>query len=675
MNIFHSMTIRKRLFVGFLLCLLFTGISGGIGFFSLRQVQESSHKIMKEFVHHLKKQNLLSARLMPLKLMMNRIIAAQKAEELEPLRQKLSAMKQKKDSDSLKVMAFVDDLMNEKSHQLEIRKGIEVLVKSIKSDIARIDKLTMGLADDIEFNVMIEMEDSKNDLSALSSNIGSSISLIKASLLVLAKCKGIDVLLKDIVRAEEAATLSYDLNVLNETFKQIFASLSQLPDSETKAAIDKLLKKLAVSARTLCRKRQDELASLQKLNKMQMTSIREMRKIDLMMLKQGESLKNTAEKKQELSVALVRRWQRTLALIMLAAIILTLLVAALIARSINQPLSQTVEFARQLADGNLSVEIEYQGRDEIGQLVDALNSMVVNLRQMIKNIIKGMESLSSSSTQLLEISGQMATGAENMVGKSNNVAGAVEEMNANMSSVASAMEQASTNASTVASGTEEISATIEALAKNSESAREITGRSVTQGRNAVQKIDELGKAADEISQVTDTINAISSQTNLLALNATIEAARAGEAGKGFSVVANEIKHLAQQTATATEEIAVKIGSIQESTKATVREISEITRINDEVDGIVRTIATDVDEQASTTREIAENIFQTSQGITEINSNVAQTTDLSGSIAQDIADVNESVGVISDSSALIQASAEELSNLAKELEKMTRQFKL
>jgi methyl-accepting chemotaxis protein len=356
-------------------------------------------------------------------------------------------------------------------------------------------------------------------------------------------------------------------------------------------------------------------------------------------------------------------------------VVLALVLGILITRGITGPLNRGVEFAEQMATGDFTRELEVKQRDEIGALIIALNKMSQSLKRMIQETMEGVDGMASSSTELNAISGQLAIGADNTAGKANNVATAAEEMNANMSSVASAMEQAAVNVNTVASGSEEMSVTIGEIAKNAETAKEITDQAVAQGQSATEKIDELGKAAQEIGKVTETINDISSQTNLLALNATIEAARAGEAGKGFAVVANEIKDLAQQTASATGEIAAKIKGIQDSTGNTVTEIKEISRINDEVDGIVSTIATAVEQQASTTQEIAENIAQTSQGITEVNENVLQTTKVSGTIARDIADVNESASEMSNSSAQVRQSAEELSQLAEKLKELMGHFKV
>jgi methyl-accepting chemotaxis protein len=193
--------------------------------------------------------------------------------------------------------------------------------------------------------------------------------------------------------------------------------------------------------------------------------------------------------------------------------------------------------------------------------------------------------------------------------------------------------------------------------------------------SATRKVNELGQAARDIGKVTETISAISAQTNLLALNATIEAARAGAAGKGFSVVANEIKELALQTAAATEDIKTRIEGIQSSTSMTVTDIEKISQVIQEVNEIVATIAAAIEEQSVVTRDIASNVAQAAQGVQEVNQHVSQTSQVANSVAQEIVGVNQASGEISSSSSQVLISSEELSQLAEQLRSLTAQFKI
>jgi methyl-accepting chemotaxis protein len=357
------------------------------------------------------------------------------------------------------------------------------------------------------------------------------------------------------------------------------------------------------------------------------------------------------------------------------ALILGGMFAVVLTLSITRPIHKGVQFARSMAKGDYSQQLDIDQKDEVGTLARALNEMVASNSQIFKDISNGVGTLASSSTELNTISEDMAKRSEDTASKANTVSTAAEEMSSNMNSVAAAMEQASTNVSTVASSSEEMSSTISEIAENSEKAKSITNDAVQKSQETSKRVNELGNAASEISKVTESITAISSQTNLLALNATIEAARAGEAGKGFAVVANEIKELAQQTASATDEIKGRIQSIQDATGMTVSEIEDISKVINDIDSIISTIAAAVEEQSTTTRDIAENVGQAASGIQEVNENVSQSSSVASEIAQDIAEVNNSAGEMSNSSAQVRQSADELSKLSEQLKTLVARFKV
>ena len=354
-------------------------------------------------------------------------------------------------------------------------------------------------------------------------------------------------------------------------------------------------------------------------------------------------------------------------------VVLALVLGLYLTVIITKPLSKGVELSKAMAAGDMTRTMDVDQKDEIGVLAKSLNEMAGNLRKMITDVSKGVASVNTSSNQLTEISDQMSSGADDTANRSGQVAAAAEEMSTNQNTIAAAMEQASINVNMVATATEEMSATINEIAHNSTRAKEITNQAVDQSQKASVRVNELGRAADEINKVTEAITEISEQTNLLALNATIEAARAGEAGKGFAVVANEIKDLAKQTAAATLDIKSKIQGIQEATGITVKEINEISKVIADVDLIVATIATAVEEQTATTREIAENVSQASSGITEVNENVAQSSTVAGEIAADIAEVNNSAKKMSRNSSTVKESAGELSKIANSLKGMIEKF--
>src|SRR5258707_11198781 len=138
-----------------------------------------------------------------------------------------------------------------------------------------------------------------------------------------------------------------------------------------------------------------------------------------------------------------------------------------------------------------------------------------------------------------------------------------------VSAVASAAEETSANVQTVSSGTEELSSSITEIGRQVTTSAEIARKAVDEAGQTDATMQGLAENASRISVVVDLIQVIASQTNLLALNATIEAARAGDAGRGFSVVASEVKSLANQTAKATDEIRAQIASMQQVTTSAV----------------------------------------------------------------------------------------------------------
>ena len=359
----------------------------------------------------------------------------------------------------------------------------------------------------------------------------------------------------------------------------------------------------------------------------------------------------------------------------IGAILLGTLLSILIARSISRPISRGVSFAKTIAQGDLSKHLNIDQTDEIGELAGALNTMADTLKQMFMDISTGTQTLTASSTELSAISDQIASNSRNTASRSTNVSAAAEQMSTSMTSVAAATEQTTTNIQMIVTAAEEMAETIRGVAENTVAGNTTTRSAVEKAKAVSGKIAALQKAAQDISKVTDVIAEISEQTNLLALNATIEASRAGEAGKGFAVVAGEIKTLALQTAQATNEISTRISGIQTSTLDSVAAIESIVGIIDEIDTIVSTIASSVEEQAATTQEITSNVTQAAAGLTEVNENINQTSLAAGEVTQDITLVSQATDEMSQGSSQVMSSAGELSMLAENLSAMVGRFRL
>ena len=280
------------------------------------------------------------------------------------------------------------------------------------------------------------------------------------------------------------------------------------------------------------------------------------------------------------------------------------------------------------------------------ELTDNVNGMAANLTEQVKKIAKAAIAVAKSS--------------EEMMAESQTMSQASQETSTQAESVSSNAAQVSANVQSVATGVEEMTTSIQEIAKNATNAAQVATTAVKTAETTNETIGKLGVSSAEIGNVIKVITSIAQQTNLLALNATIEAARAGEAGKGFAVVANEVKELAKQTASATEDISQKIEAIQGDTRGAVEAIGQITTIISQINDIQSTIASAVEEQTATTNEIARN--------------VNQAAERSSGIALNITSVAKTAQSTSNGAAKTQKSATELSKTAGDLHELVNQFK-
>ncbi|WP_338313823.1 methyl-accepting chemotaxis protein [Bradyrhizobium sp. TM239] len=228
----------------------------------------------------------------------------------------------------------------------------------------------------------------------------------------------------------------------------------------------------------------------------------------------------------------------------------------------------------------------------------------------------------------------------------------VSESSSQTAAVSSAAEQATNNLETIAAATEELSASVGEISAQVQSSAREAREAVSQAEQTNATVEILDQTASRIGEVVKMINAIAGQTNLLALNATIEAARAGEAGRGFAVVAGEVKNLAAQTATATEEISRQVEEIQGATGQAVTAIRAIGGAISGIDEKMTAIAAAVEQQRAATTEISRNFQQAAQGTREV-------TDTIGSVARLNQETGNAGTVLSESVKKMSADADRL----------------
>lgn len=380
----------------------------------------------------------------------------------------------------------------------------------------------------------------------------------------------------------------------------------------------------------------------------------------------------------------------TLIISIAVSIILAVIIAISINRFVQKQLNNVIDMATEISNGNLLVEkSQYDGKDEIGQLSVAMNIMLDNLRDMIKQITNVSETVSSQSEELTQSANEVKVG-------SNQAAATMQELSSGSESQANASTELAATMENFVGKIKESNTFGESIVFSAVSAQDLTEEgsrlmdsSIKQMNNihrivkaSVSKVKDLDKQSKEISNLVGVIQSIAEQTNLLALNAAIEAARAGEHGKGFAVVANEVRKLAEQVSLSVSDITQIVDNIQLESNNVVSSLQEgYNEVEKGTSGIQTTGKTFEDIHAAIS-DVVDKI----QGVAMRLNDIDQECGKMSSSIDDIASVSEesaagieqtaaSVQQTSSSMDEIAGSSEQLSVLSEELNSLVKRFKL
>lgn len=311
------------------------------------------------------------------------------------------------------------------------------------------------------------------------------------------------------------------------------------------------------------------------------------------------------------------------------ALIVGAVAAFFLSRSITVPLKLAVNKADGIAEGDLTQNIEPQGKDETASLLNALNEMQNNLARVVYDVRANAESVATASAQI-------AQGNNDLSARTENQASALEETAASM---------------------EELSSTVRQNAENAQQANQLAMSACTvavKGGDVVAEVvntmKDINESSRKIADIIGVIDSIAFQTNILALNAAVEAARAGEQGRGFAVVASEVRSLAKRSADAAKEIKELITDSVERVDQGSQLVDKAGETMNQVVNSIRRVTDIMSEISAASNEQSTGVAQVGEAITQLD----QTTQQNAALVEESAAAADSLKL--QSTQLVEAVA-------------------
>ncbi|MDN0040675.1 methyl-accepting chemotaxis protein [Bacillus aerophilus] len=376
-------------------------------------------------------------------------------------------------------------------------------------------------------------------------------------------------------------------------------------------------------------------------------------------------------------------------IILAAAIIIGGIAIYFIIKSIRKPLIELSESAEKISQGDLTQHIEVRTHDEIGKLAQSFNDMSAKLKQVIQAVQNSIENVATSSEELTASAGQTAQATEHITSSIEQFSNSNEHQNEMIEKSSVQLNDMDRSLSHMVNTTSHMMESSIESSKTAQAGGELVQKTAGQMQTIEQAVKEaelviagLEQKSKDITSILGVINGIADQTNLLALNAAIEAARAGEAGRGFSVVAEEVRKLAEQSGSSskeieslTNEIVDEIEKSQKMFRQVAGEVQSGLNITDETKVSFEKITHKTSEMTEQMKQMNGSAQELSHGSNDISQAVNQIKELSRESSAGFQDIAASAEEQLASMEEISSSSATLSQMAEELRELIKQFKI